>query len=43
MDLVYKVLLESAIVNVQPGELKLGINQTYFEKLVPVFSQLIFP
>ena len=43
MDLVYRVLLQNTIVKVQHGKLKLGINQTYFKKLMPIFSQLIFP
>ena len=38
----YKVLLWSTIVKIQRSELKLAKNQTYFRKLKPIFSQLIF-
>ena len=43
MDLVYRELLWSTIVKIQRIELKLGINQTYFIKLMPIVSQWIFP
>ena len=41
MDLAYRELLQSTIVKVQHGELKLGTN--VLQKLMPIFSQLLFP
>ena len=42
MDLAQTELLQSGIAKAQRSELKLGINQTYFRKVMPIFFQVIF-